>query len=383
MRFVAIISVVLLHAYGQANPLSGLGTFDMDQQQGLFRFIGHGSYGIELFFSISGFILALPFARKYLQAGRDVKLGAYFLRRLTRLEPPYILMLLMRAAALFFAAKLTTRVLFAHLLASISYLHNLIYGIGSKIEAVSWTLEIEVQFYCLAPLLCQIYRLRRTWLRRALLVSLIAVATPLQSAYLPFWYSFRPGGTGAWNLSILGSIQFFLVGLLVADLYIQGWEQIPEGSIWDVISVPLWCFVFWLPYHAFRFLGPLALPVLFVAAFKGRLVPAVLRNPIVSTIGGMCYSIYLTHRTTILLSQILLTHLHLRLATFLTVSLLVAAPASITVGALYFVLIERPCMDPRWPQKLMVRFRSWFNGPPPAVRDEEAAHALTSSSAGL
>ena len=179
LRFLAIIPVVLIHAYGQVPTLAGLGTIDMDQQQGFFRLVGHGSYGIQLFFAISGFILALPFARKHLQAGREVKLGPYFLRRLTRLEPPYVLMLLLRAAALAVTAKLSGRALVAHLLASIFYLHNIAYGVASKIEAVSWTLEIEVQFYCLAPLLTQIYRIPSNWLRRTLLAILISVATPV------------------------------------------------------------------------------------------------------------------------------------------------------------------------------------------------------------
>ena len=39
---------------------------------------------------ISGFILGLPFARHVLANGPPVVLKQYFLRRLSRLEPPYI-----------------------------------------------------------------------------------------------------------------------------------------------------------------------------------------------------------------------------------------------------------------------------------------------------
>ena len=154
------------------------------------------------------------------------------------------------------------------------------------------------------------------------------------------------------------------MGLFVADLYVKGWKQIPRGIFWDAISIPLWYFAFWLPFNAFRLLGPLVLPILFVGAFKGPIMQAVLRSDIVCTIGGMCYSIYLTHRTTLLLSQILLGYLHIRFTVLLTLSLLVAAPASIMVGAVYFALIERPCMDPRWPQALVSRIRSRFNVSP-------------------
>jgi peptidoglycan/LPS O-acetylase OafA/YrhL len=220
-----------------------------------------------------------------------------------------------------------------------------------------------VQFYCLAPVLTLIYKIPRAWLRRALLVAMIASAAPLQRSFLPGWYG--PPNAGAFTLSILNCIQFFLVGLLVADLYVDSWQRIPQTWRWDVVSIPLWFLLFWVRPHAFRFLGPLILPIILVGGFKGSIMPAFLRNPVVSTIGGMCYSIYLTHRTTIFMLEALLPHSHLSRWTWLVVSLILIAPASIAVGAVYFLLIERPCMDPRWPQKLIAHFRSGPRGGPP------------------
>ena len=112
LRFIAILSVVFLHCYYELLNRSAIGSLGPDgsqnvalpvdpaNQHGLLRLLGHGGYGVELFFAISGFILAWPFARQHLQAGRKVKLGSYFLRRVTRLEPPYILMLLIRTVLL-------------------------------------------------------------------------------------------------------------------------------------------------------------------------------------------------------------------------------------------------------------------------------------------
>jgi peptidoglycan/LPS O-acetylase OafA/YrhL len=377
LRFIAIVSVIFLHCYAEQLNRMAVGLtlvpiaskniplpVDEANLHGLFRFLGHGGYGVDLFFAISGFILAWPFARQHLQSGRRVELRSYFLRRITRLEPPYILALLIRATLLLATGLHQVRFILVHLVASLFYVHNIAFGIGSRIEAVSWSLEIEVQFYCLAPLLTLIYKIPKAWIRRALLVSAIVSATPLQRAFLPGWYGLQ--NAGAFNLSILAVIQFFLVGLLVADLYVDGWDLIPQTWRWDLLSVPLWLFIFWLQPHAFRFLGPLILPILFVGAFKGSFVPGILRNPVISTIGGMCYSIYLTHRTTILGLQFLLARFHLHFAAWLTTSLILGPLASIAVGAVYFRLIERPCMDPRWPQKLVARFRSGPRGRPPA-----------------
>lgn len=328
----------------------------MRDPHGFFRLLGHGGYGVCIFFAISGFILAWPFAQQHLLASRKVALSSYFLRRVTRLEPPYVVMLTIRAVLLLAAGVYDTRFVLAHMAASILYVHNTVFGIASRIEAVSWSLEIEVQFYCLAPALAMIYKIPRAWLRRALLIAIIASATPLQRAFLPGWHGSQIAG--GINLSILAYIQFFLVGLLVADFYVDGWERIPHTWWWDAISIPLWLILFWLRLDAFRFLGPLILPILFVGAFKGTFIRAILRNPAINTIGGMCYSIYLTHRTTILVIQLLLVRLHLGFLFWLALSLLVVAPLSVAVGAVYFLLIERPCMDPCWPNKLIAIVRS-------------------------
>jgi peptidoglycan/LPS O-acetylase OafA/YrhL len=376
LRFIAILSVVFLHCYAEflnrmatgATPgQNGSGNTPfptgMDNQHGLLRLLWHGGYGVAVFFAISGFILAWPFARQHLQAGRMVNLRFYFLRRLTRLEPPYIVVLLIRSILLLAAGAQTIHFVLVHLIASIFYVHNIAFGIASRIEAASWSLEIEIQFYCLAPFLTQIYRIPRAWLRRCLLISMIAGAAPLQRAFLPGWYG--PDNTGAFMLSILSAIQFFLVGLLVADLYVDGWERIPQTWRWDFVCIPLWILMFWLQPHGFRFLAPLILPIVFVGAFKGSVLPRILRNPVITTVGGMCYSIYLTHRTTVFVLQAMLVRFHLHFWTWLGVSIVVVAPASIVVGAVYFLLIERPCMDPRWPQKLMAWFRSGPRSSPP------------------
>ena len=391
LRFIAIASVVLLHCYADQLDRTAMGTnlnqtipgaapppVDVFNPHGFFRLLGHGGYGVCIFFAISGFILAWPFAQQHLLASRKAALSSYFLRRITRLEPPYIVMLAIRAGLLLAVGVYDTRFVLAHLAASIFYVHNIVFGVASRIEAVSWSLEIEVQFYCLAPDLAMIYKIPRAWLRRVLLILIIASATPLQRAFLPGWQGVPIAG-GGFNLSILAYVQFFLVGLLVADFNVDGWERIPHTWWWDAISIPLWLLLFWLQLDTFWFLGPLILPIIFVGAFKGTFIRAILRNPVINTIGGMCYSIYLTHRTTILVIQLLLVRLHLGFLFWLALSLLVVAPLSVAVGAVYFLLIERPCMDPRWPNKLIALFRSGAPGrlqavapdgcPPPSGQD--------------
>ena len=56
-----------------------------------------GGYGVSIFFMISGFILSLPFAKAHFNKNpgkKNISLKRYYLRRLIRLEPPYIIALI-------------------------------------------------------------------------------------------------------------------------------------------------------------------------------------------------------------------------------------------------------------------------------------------------
>jgi peptidoglycan/LPS O-acetylase OafA/YrhL len=77
LRFIAILSVVLFHIYGEflVQMWNGLQVHDLAGTAELpaklhswaipLRFIAHGAYGVQIFFAISGFILAWPFARQF------------------------------------------------------------------------------------------------------------------------------------------------------------------------------------------------------------------------------------------------------------------------------------------------------------------------------
>ena len=97
LRFYAIITVVVFHlntAFSREIGLDDLGISLLGGRYDLLApawWIIRLDLGVKVFFAISGFVLALPFLRQYLFEGRKVNLKSYFYRRLTRLEPPFIL----------------------------------------------------------------------------------------------------------------------------------------------------------------------------------------------------------------------------------------------------------------------------------------------------
>lgn len=103
LRFVAIVSVVLFHVMGQLLARTGHFIAIQPRYALLAELVGNGDRGVLLFFVISGYILARPFLRQYRLGGKRVSVGAYYLRRVTRLEPPYVLSLLLYAFAIWAA----------------------------------------------------------------------------------------------------------------------------------------------------------------------------------------------------------------------------------------------------------------------------------------
>ena len=358
LRFIAIMAVIAYHVRGVC--LSRLG-FDPAADSSPGGLIGRtfeaGHFGVQLFFAISGCILSLPFARQYLCGDSCVSLRQYYLRRVTRIEPPYVIHLIFLAAlcAFLFRRMPSQPHLYhnpdwagyalSHLGASLVYANGFIFGAHPYPNYVLWSLEVEVQFYLLAPFLTKLFQLRNSLLRRVLLASSIL----LLSSTGVFGQSYR-----VWA-SLAGNLQFFLVGFLVTDLYITGRLQTGRRSpVWDLALVLSLGAVVWLQKApAVTFLLPCAIFVCCVAAFRGAFSSWFLRNPWVSTIGGMCYTIYLYHSMLVPL----LARLTLRLRTHLlpldlAIQFLLMAAVIVSVCAVLFAFLERPFMRRDWPQRL-------------------------------
>jgi len=229
LRFVAIVSVVMYRFRGFV-----LGGGVVPATQDLAAVVVEHEYrGVNLFYASAG----LPFAAHHLRGDPAVGLKKYFVRRLTRLEPPYVLNLLICFALLVLAGGASMQTLLPHLGASLLYLHNLVFGQQSAINAVAWTLEVEVQFHCCVPLLAAIFAVRPKLVRRAILIGIILLAGLAQAA---FW-----DAPARVKLSLLFGIQFFLTGFLLADIYVDDWNELPSSHWqWDVLSMACWPILF-------------------------------------------------------------------------------------------------------------------------------------------
>lgn len=353
LRFIAIVSVVLFHLNGQVEHDHLLTV--QSRYSTLALFFRHGDRGVPLFFIISGFILARPFAQHHLFGQQRPSLRKYFMRRVTRLEPPYILNLVVTAIGIIVIQHENWRRVVPHLLASMTYIHNLVYRTPSAITPAAWSLEVEVQFYILAPLLTLFFVITNANLRRLLIASLIVAIAALQISVGSYWLG---------SLTLPGQLQYFLAGLLFADIYLTLMPHWKHDWRWDIVSLAGWPLLFLLGNSLLGLWLPFLALLLYVAAFRGVVMFAILRNAWIAVIGGMCYTIYLWHAVVLTVVQRAIDKwLHTMPTDFALGFLLLAVLKAVVIAIVclpLFLFIERPCMDPKWPQRLLdrVRFRN-------------------------
>ena len=354
IRFLAILLVILFHAHGYFEKKTQVKFADPPASHAwIDNFLSKGDRGVELFFVLSGFILCMPFAQQYLKNGKKVILKKYYLRRVTRLEPPYIL-----AITGIFVLQLALHAnpdhysfgqLLQHYFASLTYSHGLIYQHTPIITVVAWSLEIEIQFYILAPLFFRILSLGVVP-RRVILVSAILCFVTIQHYFMPTYLV----------LTIYRVVQYFLIGILLADVFVSGTASDTFKKNWVIpvciVLIPVICVLPIREILAVKLIFPFLIGLLYYMVLTNDAVKRVFSYKFVPIIGGMCYSIYLLHYTIIstigrYTTGIRVTDHYIPNLLFQLAALLIPV---LIVSSIFYLYIERPFMDKKW-MKLLTK----------------------------
>ncbi len=256
-----------------------------------------------------------------------------------------------------------------HFLLGLCYLHNVIYGEGNVLNNVAWSLEVEVQFYLLAPLICRLFLLRSAGLRRLLFLCL---------ALCSHWmaYLLNSHGVHFIELTLVNHLAFFMVGFFLVDIYLNEWQSQPILSYrWDIIGVlamstllivnvvngstaPLWTAREWY----LGILQPSLVLLAYIGAFRGLGLSRIVQNRWLTAIGGMCYTIYLYHF--LLISALGRLTMHARitrqyLPNLLLQGLLIGA-GTLVICSAFYLSFEKPFMYRDWPQQLRDKIATRF-----------------------
>lgn len=353
LRFIMVIAIVAYHLNGYLIVKDITNYTSNYNFKFIFRLIQNGDVALHLFFVLSGFILGLPFAKYHLLGGKKINLKTYAIRRLSRVEPPYIVaMIILLIGTYFNTNNYTIEQEIKSFFASISYTHNFIYGknILPLINTVAWSLEIEIQFYILAPLLSLIFTIKNKYNRRGSILMLSIIFSTL-TYFTTFSF-----------ISILDYLQFFLIGFLLVDIYITDKTNKKNHTLRTIFTLTSLLLIFSYNINDFdeiylKILWDISALFLILMLFYNviiyRSLP-ILSHKIITNIGGMCYSIYLLHFAIIsffgkyLLKMSFYENQIINRGIYSIILII----AILVISTLFFLLIERPSMDKNWPNKL-------------------------------
>jgi peptidoglycan/LPS O-acetylase OafA/YrhL len=249
-----------------------------------------------------------------------------------------------------------------HFIASLFYVHNIVYGTMSPVSPPTWSLEVEVQFYLLAPLLASAFLIRNSAFRRTFLIFVtFSLAFVVQTF---FAHDQRV------ILSLAGNFQYFAAGLLLCDLYVTRSLRGIPSYVWDLLGIAVLVPLLWDRSRWTLVLFPFGAMIVYFAGLQGHFVRRFFASTIVSIAGGMCYSVYLTHGTVLAIVATALSYTRIAELPIVAQRLLVAGTsltAVFVMGAVFYSLVERPCMNPQWPQRLIATLR-WRHANAPAER---------------
>jgi len=226
-----------------------------------------GKYGVQLFFVISGFVI--PWAMYHAQF-KFKNIFTFLLKRLCRLEPPYLFSIIIALVILFVREKFlgvqnshieisTTQVLL-HL----GYLIPFFKGY-QWLNLVYWTLAIEFQYYFFIALLFIPLLKAKILIRICIYSSIIALSFIGTSSFLFYW------------------LPVFLIGIILFLYKIKHIEVIEFYCI--LLIVISYCFY----KYEFSSVAFILIPVLCLLFFEN------LKVIIMDFFGKMSYSIYLIH----------------------------------------------------------------------------------------
>jgi peptidoglycan/LPS O-acetylase OafA/YrhL len=249
--------------------------------------IGRGYIAVDLFFVLSGFVMALTYRDSFLMRPVRSAYPDFLLRRIARVMPLNAVIVAVLAAAVWLGGRAGDN--FAAAQNSWAVVANLFliqdWGLFRSIDKPSWSVSVEMAVYLAYPAL-----LALAWSRRWWAAGLVAGVAALS------WLAWTGQGSVSQGLLIgdfIRGFAGFTFGLLCCRLFEGGVLSAKAGRLDLAVAV-----LFWVALLAF----PADLPAILVCpflilclAYERGLLAKFMNIAPVHYVGQISYSIYLIH----------------------------------------------------------------------------------------
>ena len=364
LRGIAVLWVVLFHFFvlrpGDAASRAILAT-----PAGALA--ANGYLGVDLFFLISGFLLALPWFMHATQQRERPSAIDFYRRRFWRIVPAYYVQL-----AILFAVVLPVMhgmkfwrsdawVYLYNLFAHVLFLHNTTpLSSGSmQVNGALWTLAVEAQFYLLLPLAMPLVV---RWPRASLAAAVAAaqawrVASQTDLAplvQLEMWL----GRPWEWPEGVIryllehqlpSYLGHFFLGICLGGAWLARGRRLPHphgldaAAVLAIVALSISLVTGWPPGNLAWTAAPVTLAVLLAAAAcEGTWISAALGRGPLAFVGRVSYSIYLYHLPMLIV-------LAATLDTLGAAALPAYLAAAVLAGWVSWRLVEKPWLR-GWPR---------------------------------
>lgn len=329
LRGVAALLVVAHHCTMMVNERLGAGkgvAWD------------NGAAGVDIFFVISGFVMALS---SQALVGRVHPAGTFLLRRVERIVPLYWLATTFKVVTLLAVPALAVNALGTpwHIVASYLFLPTLNpAGEPFPVLLVGWTLNLEMLFYLLfaAALMLHLRPLR------------VLAPVLLALAMVPVILSAVPHGVVPVVMTLANPILIeFAFGLVLFKAWTKG-LRLPQASAWLALAGGFFVIAL-VPWAALSLLRPIVwgLPALAIVAaglsLESMAASAAMRGML--RVGDASYSIYLSHTFVLPVAAFLLLRMHIQGIAGLVPGIVLGTLMSVSVGLGVYRWVELPIIE--------------------------------------
>ncbi|HZY99635.1 MAG TPA: acyltransferase [Candidatus Baltobacteraceae bacterium] len=186
-----------------------------------------GFVGVTLFFFLSGFVISYPFVRASVHERPQPSWSYFAWRRFLKIAPSYVLSIVV-AYALGYAQNQPNANALPDVLTHLLFFNTWFPDRFGTINGVLWTLAVEVEFYCLFPLIWQAFK-RVPWLTAGAMIA-IAWAWRAWFAHCCMQNLFP-----TYEENLPGYLDIFACGMIAAYIFVRFGDRI-RAARWSLAA---------------------------------------------------------------------------------------------------------------------------------------------------